>query len=105
MSKKKQSTNRPQKPNKKKTVEEKYEEVRQLITTGKDQGYLAIEEVNDMLPDDLTASPEEIEEVFTLLETNGIELVDAETKERLTRPVAPTAPKTKDDSKQETVDP
>jgi len=87
------------------TVEETYEEVRQLITMGKDQGYLAIEEVNDMLPDDLTASPEEIEEVFVLLETNGIELVDAETKERLTRPVAPPAPKSKEDSKLEAVDP
>jgi len=87
------------------TVEETYEEVRQLITMGKDQGYLAIEEVNDMLPDDLTASPEEIEEVFVLLETNGIELVDVETKERLTRPVAPPAPKSKEDSKLEAVDP
>jgi len=87
------------------TVEETYEEVRQLIIMGKDQGYLAIEEVNDMLPDDLTASPEEIEEVFVLLETNGIELVDAETKERLTRPVAPPASKYKEDSKLEAVDP
>jgi RNA polymerase primary sigma factor len=103
MSKKKKTTN---KPNKQKTVEEKYEEVRQLISMGKDQGYLAIEEVNDMLPEDLTASPEEIEEVFSLLETHGIELVDAETKETLTRPVAPSGTKDKgEDSKQETVDP
>jgi RNA polymerase primary sigma factor len=103
MSKKKRTTN---KPNKSKSVEEKYEEVRQLLNTGKDQGYLAIEEVNDMLPEDLTASPEEIEEVFSLLETHGIELVDAETKETLTRPEGPSGTKDKgEDSKQETVDP
>ena len=32
------------------TIEEKYDEVRQLITMGKEKGYLLYEEVNDMLP-------------------------------------------------------
>ncbi|PYP99601.1 MAG: hypothetical protein DMF82_24395, partial [Acidobacteria bacterium] len=31
-------------------MEEKYDEVRQLITMGKEKGYLLYEEVNDMLP-------------------------------------------------------
>ena len=49
------------------SIEDRYEEVRQLITLGKDRGYLAIEEINEMLPDDLTSRPEEIEEERRLL--------------------------------------
>jgi RNA polymerase primary sigma factor len=82
------------------SVEEKYEEVRALLTVGKERGYLAVDEINEMLPDDLTSRPEEIEEIFTLLETQGIDLVDTETKEVLTRPEE-TAPKVKDESKAE----
>ena len=84
-------------------LEDRYEEVRQLLSLGKDRGYLAIEEINEALPEDLTTSPEEIEEVFSLFETLGIELVDAETKERLTRPDGP-APKSKEHAKQEPPD-
>jgi RNA polymerase primary sigma factor len=84
-------------------LEDRYEEVRQLLSLGKDRGYLAIEEINDALPEDITTSPEEIEEVFSLLETLGIELVDAETKEQLTRPDGP-AQKSKEHAKQEAPD-
>ncbi len=66
-------------------VEERYEEVRTLLQLGKERGYLAYEEINEMLPDEVSRSPEEIEEIFALFETQGIELVDAETKEQLAR--------------------
>jgi len=84
--------------------EEKYEEVRQLIALGKDRGYLALEEINELLPDEITTSPEEVEEVFSLLENLGIELVDAETKEHLTRPDSPKLPKVKGETKQDPAD-
>lgn len=48
--------------------EDKYEEVRQLIALGKDRGYLALDEINELLPDEITTSPDEVEEVFSLLE-------------------------------------
>jgi RNA polymerase primary sigma factor len=82
------------------SIEDKYEEVRQLINLGKDRGYLSVDEITEMLPDEVTSSAEEIEEVFTLMETLGIQVVDHETKEQLTRPDAPT-PKVKEDGKQE----
>ena len=85
------------------SVDEKYEEVRQLIALGKDRGYLAIDEINEMLPDDLGASAEEIEEIFALLETLGIELIESDAKEGLTRPDAPVA-KNKEETKQESTD-
>ena len=40
------------------TIEEKYDEVRQLITMGKEKGYLLYEEVNDLLPSDIGSSDE-----------------------------------------------
>jgi RNA polymerase primary sigma factor len=70
--------------------EDRYEEVRQLLALGKDRGYLAYDEISEMLPDEVSSSPEEIEEIFTLFETHGVELVDSDTKEQLTRPEPPS---------------
>jgi RNA polymerase primary sigma factor len=77
-------------------IEEKYEEVRALIATGKERGFLSYEEIGEALPDELSSNAEAIEDVFSLLETQGIELVDADTKEQLSRPEAPARPKEKD---------
>ena len=56
-------------------IEEKYEEVGQLISLGKEKGYLDYEDVNELLPEELTGS-EEIDEVFILLDGMGIEVID-----------------------------
>ena len=63
------------------SIEEKYDEVRQLIALGKEKGYLLYEEVNDMLPVELTSS-EELDDLFSLLGNAGIEVVDSERKYR-----------------------
>jgi RNA polymerase primary sigma factor len=84
-------------------IEDRHEEVRQLLQMGKERGYLAYDEISELLPDDISSSPDDIEEVFSLFEAHGIELVDAETKEQLTRPDGPTARKRKEEeTKQET---
>ena len=56
-------------------IEEKYEEVAQLIAMAKEKGYLDHEDVLEVLPEELTGS-EEIDEVFTLLDGMGIEVMD-----------------------------
>lgn len=63
------------------SLEEKYDEIRQLIIIGKEKGYLLYEEVNDALPTDLTSS-EDLEDLFGLLGTAGIEIVDSEDQYR-----------------------
>ena len=73
--------------------EERYEEVRQLLALGKERGYLAYEEISEMLPEEASSAPEEIEEIFSLFETHGIELVDSDTREQLTRPDVPSVRK------------
>src|SRR5205085_79886 len=60
-------------------IEEKYEEVKQLIILGKERGYLLYDEINDLLPAEINTS-EEIDELFLAFGEHGIELVDSEEK-------------------------
>ena len=83
------------------SVDEKYEEVRQLIALGRDRGYLAIEEINAMLPEEISNSPEDIEQVFSAFEAHGIEIVDADTKEQLRVTESSGRPKAKADRRAE----
>ncbi len=54
-------------------------EVNQLITLGKEKGYLTYEEVNDVLPANLVA-PEQIDDLMHIFGENEIEIVDTATK-------------------------
>src|SRR5262245_63918942 len=74
-------------------VEAKYEEVRQLLAVGKERGFLAYDEINESLPDEISSSPDEIEEVFSLLEAHGITVVDADARDQLGGSGAAPAPK------------
>jgi len=63
------------------SIEEKYDEVRQLITMGKEKGYLLYEEVNDMLPSEISSS-DELDDIFAMFGTMGIVVVDSENRAR-----------------------
>src|SRR5262245_27379268 len=63
------------------SIEEKYDEVRQLITMGKEKGYLLYEEVNDMLPSEISSS-DDLDDIFSMFGSMGIEVVDSEQKFR-----------------------
>ena len=63
------------------SIEEKYDEVRQLITMGKEKGYLLYEEVNDLLPAEISSS-DDLEDLFSMFGSMGIEVVDSEQKFR-----------------------
>ena len=45
------------------SIEDKYDEVRQLINIGKEKGYLLYDEVNELLPSEIT-SAEDLDELF-----------------------------------------
>src|SRR3990167_2203055 len=51
------------------------ERLAQVITMGRDKGRLTYAELNNLLPEDV-ASPEEIDELLTLLGKENIEIVD-----------------------------
>ena len=63
------------------SIEEKYDEVRQLISVGKEKGYLLYDEVNELLPSDITSS-EDLDDLFSAFGSAGIEVVDSEQKYR-----------------------
>ena len=60
-------------------IEEKYDEVKTLITIGKEKGYLLYDEVNDMLPSEVSSS-EELDELFDAFGNHGIDVVESEEK-------------------------
>ena len=63
------------------SIEEKHDEIRQLIIVGKEKGYLLYDEVNEALPAALTSS-DELDDLFSMFSTAGIEVVDSEQKYR-----------------------
>jgi RNA polymerase primary sigma factor len=63
------------------SIEEKYEEIRHLISIGKEKGYLLYDEVNELLPSDITSS-EDLDDLFSTFGSAGIEVVDSEQKYR-----------------------
>jgi len=56
-------------------IEEKYPEVQLLFKAGKDKGYLLYEEIQTVLSDEVTAAPDDLEEVYTRFFEMGIEIV------------------------------
>ncbi len=63
------------------SLEETYDEVRQLIEIGKEKGYLLYDEVNELLPPEITTS-DALDELFNAFGNAGIEIVDSEQKYR-----------------------
>src|SRR3989441_5416391 len=61
------------------SIEEKYDEVRQLISIGKEKGYLLYDEVNELLPTEITSS-EELDDLFNTFGSAGIEVIDSDQK-------------------------
>ena len=66
-------------PSKQLSIEEKYDEIQQLIIVGKERGYLLFDEINDLLPAEVTSS-DELDDLFATLGNAGIEVVESEDK-------------------------
>src|SRR5437762_8294011 len=70
------------------SVEEKYAEVKQLIVIGKEKGFLLYDEIYEVLPEEITSLPEELDEIYIRFADLGIDVVeDAE------KPLQPTTTK------------
>src|SRR5215470_8727816 len=67
------------------SVEEKYVEVKTLIAIGKEKGFLLYDEIYEVLPEEITSLPEELDEIYIRFADLGIDVVeDAE------KPLQPT---------------
>jgi RNA polymerase primary sigma factor len=56
---------------------EKYEGMKELITLGREKGYLLYDEVNSVLPDHISSS-KDLDSIFSLFGDAGIEVIDSE---------------------------
>ena len=61
--------------------EKKVDDVKNLIDLGKEKGFLTYEEVNDVLPPDVT-SPEVIDDIMVLFSDMDIDILDSESAEK-----------------------
>src|SRR3977135_4377815 len=61
------------------SIEEKYDEVRQLINIAKEKGSLLYDEVNELLPSEITSS-DELDDLFNTFGSAGIEVIDSDQK-------------------------
>jgi RNA polymerase primary sigma factor len=58
-------------------IDDKYEEeIHSLIDAGKEKGYLTYGDVNEMMPDEMATSPDDIDDLITTIGTQGIDLLD-----------------------------
>ena len=58
------------------SIEERYEEVLELLVVWREQGYLLRDQISEALPADLSA--DELKELMAALASSGIEVVDSE---------------------------
>ncbi|HEV7920942.1 MAG TPA: RNA polymerase sigma factor RpoD [Thermoanaerobaculia bacterium] len=58
------------------SVEEKYVEVKQLIALGKEKGFLLHEEIFEILPEEVTSLPEELDEIIIRFNDLGIDVYE-----------------------------
>ncbi|MDY0038947.1 MAG: RNA polymerase sigma factor RpoD [Desulforhabdus sp.] len=60
------------------------EDIKRLISVGKEKGYLTYDEVNEALPDDLV-SPEKLDDMMMIFDEMDIEIVDSEQQVQVVR--------------------
>ncbi len=58
------------------SVEEKYAEVKQLIAIGKEKGFLLYDEIYEVLPEEITSLPEELDEIYIRFNDLGIDVLE-----------------------------
>ena len=56
-------------------LDEKYDDIKKLIDTGKEKGYLTYSEVNDLIPHDVH-SPDDLDDLLTTIGTQGIDVLE-----------------------------
>ena len=58
-------------------IDDKFDhEIEGIIEVGKEKGYLTYGDVNDMLPEEMGSSPDDLDDLITTIGTQGIDLLD-----------------------------
>src|SRR5580765_5676452 len=70
------------------SVEDKYVEVKQLLAIGKEKGFLLYDEIYEVLPEEVTSLPEELDEIIIRLNDLGVDVFEDAEKQVATSPKA-----------------
>ena len=81
-------------------LEEKYDQVRQLINMGKERGYLLYDEVNDILPAEIHSS-DEIDDLLSTFERYGIDIYEDAAAAKVARAALDAAEPAEPEAKEE----
>ncbi len=57
-------------------IERRHTSLRQLTAVGREKGYLLLDEILELLPDELVASPEDLDEIFRTLNEVGLDVIE-----------------------------
>ena len=56
-------------------LDDKYDDIKKLIDTGKEKGYLTYDQVNDLIPHDVH-TPDDLDDLLTTIGTQGIDVLE-----------------------------
>jgi RNA polymerase primary sigma factor len=59
------------------TVEEKYVELARLLGLGRERGYVLVDEILEVLPEEVASAPEELDEIYLRFTESDIEIVES----------------------------
>ena len=62
------------------TIEEKYTELARLLSLGRERGYVLIDEILEVLPEEVAPDPEELDEIYLRFTEIDIEVIDSPEK-------------------------
>ena len=71
--------------NKYEGIEDKYDSIKELITLGKEKGFLLYDEVSDALANNIN-SPEDLDNIFAVFGEAGIEIIDSDQQLNVVQP-------------------
>jgi RNA polymerase primary sigma factor len=61
-------------------VDEKYVELGRLLALGRERGFVLVDEILEVLPDEISGVPEDLDEIYLKFNENDIEIVDSQEK-------------------------
>ena len=59
------------------TVEEKYVELGRLLALGRERGYVLVDEILEILPEEVSSTPEDLDEIYLRFTENDIEIIES----------------------------
>jgi RNA polymerase primary sigma factor len=61
-------------------VDEKYPDLGRVLALGRERGFVLVDEILEVLPDEITGVPEDLDEIYLKFNENDIEIVDSPEK-------------------------